>query len=128
MLSLYVLIRGLFRWIFRMFRNAFAVLGTLVALALVLVVLGAVWGVLTDRGIPQRTVLAIDARGGFTDAPVPGLFVAPQLSFIDLVFALKTATADSRVKGILLRVGSGGIAGAHAQELKQALDAFRAGS
>lgn len=127
MMSLYVLIRGIFRWIFRMFRNAFAVLGTLVALVIVLVVLGAIWGVLTDRGIPQRTVLAIDARGGFTDAPVPGLFGEAQMSFIDLIFALKTATADQRVKGILLRVGDGGIAGAHAQELKEALDAFRAG-
>jgi protease-4 len=127
MYSLYLLIGGFFRWIFRMFRNAIAVLGTLAALVIVLIVLGAVWGVLTDRGIPQRTVLAIDARGGFTDAPVPGLFVSPQLSFIDLIFALKAATADARVKGILLRVGEGGIAGAHAQELKQALDAFRAG-
>jgi len=127
MLSLFALIRGIFRWIFRMFRNALAVLGTLVALVIVLVVLGAVWGVLTDKGIPQRTILAIDARGGFTDAPIPGLFVQPQLSFIDLIFALKTATADGRVKGIILRVGEGGIAGAHAQELKQAIDAFRAG-
>jgi len=128
MLTLYALFRGLFGWIARMFRNAFAVLGTLVALVIVLVILGAVWGVLTDRGIPQKTVLAIDARGGFSDAPIPGLFAQPQLSFIDLIFALQKATGDTRVKGILLRVGEGGIAGAHAQELKEALDRFRAGA
>jgi protease-4 len=127
MFSLFVLIRVVFRWIGRMFRNAIAVLGTLAALVIVLIVLGAVWGVLTDKGIPHKTVLAIDARGGFADAPVPGLFAQPQLSFIDLILALKTATADPRVSGVILRVGEGGIAAAHAQELKQALDAFRAG-
>ena len=65
---------AVFRWIGRMFRNAFAVLGTLVALVVVIAVLGGVWGVLTDKGIPKATVLALDARGGFLDAPVPDLF------------------------------------------------------
>jgi protease-4 len=119
-------IGGIFRWIFRMFRNAFAVLGTVVALIIVVAALGALWYVVTDKGLPKNAVLAIDARGGFTDAPVPSVFGQPPMSFIDIIFALKTATDDPRVKGILLRVGEGGIAGAHAQELKQAFEAFRA--
>ena len=119
-------IGGIFRWIFRMFRNAFAVLGTVVALVIVVVALSALWYVITDKGLPKNTVLAIDARGGFTDAPVPSVFGQAPMSFIDIIFALKSATDDPRVKGILLRVGEGGIAGAHAQELKQAFEAFRA--
>lgn len=117
---------GLFRWIGRMFRNAFAVLGTLVALVLVVIVLGAIWGVITDKGIAPRTVLAIDARGGFSDSTSAEFFAPAPMSFVELMFALKRATADDRIKGLLLRTGSGGISGAHAEELKQAIDAFRA--
>ncbi len=120
------LLAALFGWIGRMFRNALAVLGTLVALAIVLMVLGGVWNVLTDKGVPANTVLAIDLRGGLDDAPAPALFGAQSMSFIDMLFALKQAEADPRIKGLILRVGSGGIAGAHAQELKQAIEAFRA--
>lgn len=119
------LIGRVFGWIGRMFRNAFAVLGTMVALVLVVVALVAIVRVATDPGLPANTVLAIDAREGFTDAPVPTVLGGGPISFIDLIFALKKAEADSRVKGIILRVGGGGIAGAHAQELKQAIDAFR---
>lgn len=115
-----------FRWILRMFRNAFAVLGTLAALTVVVIVLGAIWGVLTVKGIAPRTVLAIDARGGFSDSTSANLFGEAPLSFVDLLFALKKAAGDPRVKGLLLRTGSGGVAGAHAEELKQAIDAFRA--
>ena len=118
---------AVFRWIGRMFRNAFAVLGTLVALVVVIAVLGGVWGVLTDKGIATATVLALDARGGFLDAPVPDLFGDAPMSFVEVIFALKKATDDPRVKGLVLRVGSGGIAGAHAQELKKAIEEFRAG-
>ena len=117
---------GLVYWIGRMFRNAFAVLGTLVALAIVLVVLLNVWSALTEPGLPDKTVLALDARGGFDDSPMPVAFGRPPMSFIDIIFALKKASADPRVKGLVLRVGAGGIAGAHVQELKQAIDAFKA--
>jgi protease-4 len=124
---MFAFIGSIFAWIGRRFLNAFAVLGTLVALVVILVGAAALYTALTDKGLPPKTILAIDARGGFSDAPVPSLFTQSQLSFIDVVFALQKATADKRVTGIILRVGQGGIAGAHAQELKQAIDAFRAG-
>ncbi len=118
---------AVFGWIGRQFLNAFAVLGTLVALVVIVVGGLTVYGMVTDKGLPQNTVLALDARGGFTDAPAPTVFGGTSLSFIDVIFALKKAGADPRVKGLILRVGAGGIAGAHAQELKQAIEAFRAG-
>lgn len=118
---------AIFGWIGRRFINAFAVLGTLVALVVIVVAGMTIIGMLTDKGLPQKTILAIDARGGFNDAPTPTVFGDGPMSFIDVIFALKKASADPRVKGIVLRVGQGGIAGAHAQELKQAIEAFRAG-
>lgn len=117
---------AVFVWIGRRFLNAFAVLGTLVALVVIVTAGLVIYGMVADKGLPPRIVLAIDARGGFTDAPVPVVFGAAPLSFIDVIFALKKASADPRVKGLVLRVGQGGIAGAHAQELKQAIEAFRA--
>ncbi|BCW90469.1 Protease 4 [Alphaproteobacteria bacterium SO-S41] len=123
---MFAFLAAIFRWIGRMFRNAFAVLGTLVALVIVLLILDGIWTALTDKGIPPNTVLAIDARGGFDDAPTPTVFGARPMSFIDIIFALKKAGDDPRVKGLVLRVGSGGIAGAHAQELKEAIENFRA--
>lgn len=117
---------AVFGWVGRRFLNAFAVLGTLAALVVIFIVGLTLLGIASDPGLPQKTVLSIDARGGFTDAPTPVMFGDAPLSFIDLIFALKKATSDPRVKGLVLRVGQGGIAGAHAQELKQAIDAFRA--
>lgn len=126
---MFTFIGSIFRWIGRMFRNAFAVLGTLVALVFVLVVFSAIWTAVTEKGLPQNTVLAIDARGGFQDSPSAGALFGPaRFSFIDLIFALEQAEDDPRVKGIILRTGEGGIAGAHAQELKQAFERFRAGA
>lgn len=118
---------AIFGWIGRRFLNAFAVLGTIAALIVILIGGMSIYGAMTDKGLPAKTILAIDARGGFSDSPTPVLFGQAPLSFIDVIFALKKATKDERVKGILLHVGQGGIAGAHAQELKQAIDAFRAG-
>lgn len=125
---MFAFLGAVFGWIGRRFLNAFAVLGTLAALVIVLIAASSIWAAATDPGLPQKAVLAIDARGGFSDAPTPVMFGNPPLSFIDVIFALKKATADQRVKGILLHVGQGGIAGAHAQELKQALETFRAGA
>ncbi len=122
---MYRLLAGLFGWIFRMFRNAVAVLGTLAALAFILVVGFSIWMTTQYEPLPGETVLAIDARGGFSDSPTPGLFSAGPISFVDLIFALDQARDDERVKGVLLRVGDGGVAGAHAQELKAALARFR---
>lgn len=124
---MFAFIGAVFGWIGRRFLNAFAVLGTLIALVVIIFGGMALFAVLTDKGLPNNTILALDARGGFTDAPVPTVFGDAPLSFIDVIFALKKASADPRVKGIILRVGQGGIAGAHAQELKQAFEAFRAG-
>jgi protease IV len=118
---------GFFRWIGRMFLNAFAVVGTLVALLIVLVLGAAILGSIFGPGIPKQTVLEIDARGGFGDAPAPASFVGSRPpSFIEILLALDKAKDDERVKGVILRVGQGGIAGAHVQELKTALDALRA--
>ena len=124
---MFTFLSAVFGWIGRRFLNAFAVLGTLAALVVIVFAGLAIIGAIADKGLSNNTVLALDARGGFTDAPVPTVFGDAPMSFIDVIFALKKASADPRVKGIILRVGQGGIAGAHAQELKQAFEAFRAG-
>lgn len=123
---MFAFLSAIFGWIGRRFLNAFAVLGTLVALVVIVMAGASIYASLTDKGLPGVTVLSIDARGGFTDGPVPSMFGAAPMSFVDVIFALKKASDDPRVKGIVLRVGSGGIAAAHAQELKQAIEAFRA--
>ncbi len=110
-----------------MFLNAFAVLGTIVALILVLGVSLAALGALFAPGLKSGTVLEIDARGGFSDAPAAASVLGGRpLSFVEILLALEKAEGDDRIAGVLLRVGEGGVSPAHAQELKEALDGLRA--
>ena len=86
---MFTFLSAVFGWIGRRFLNAFAVLGTLAALVVIVFAGLAIIGAIADKGLSNNTVLALDARGGFTDAPVPTVFGDAPMSFIDVIFALK---------------------------------------
>jgi len=104
--------------------NAFAVIG--VMLAVVLVGLAAV-GLASGDGLPRQIVLALDLRKPMEDrAPGnPFGFDEARTGVVDVVLGLDEATRDPRVKGVLLRVGTGGLGVAQAEELGDALKRFR---
>jgi protease IV len=77
---------------------------------------------------PPNTVLSVDLRDALTDVPASTPFAAfsGSSSVVSLVRKLEAAETDANVKGILVRASEGGLAPAHAEEIRQALVDFKA--
>ncbi len=100
---------------------ALIVLGVTLALLVV--------GRLVSRRVPQGTVLELDLDKGVTEKPprdVPGRLVHRNAAVLrDVTDALRRASVDSRIVGLVARVGNGGLSVAQAQELRAAVARFR---
>ena len=95
-----------------------------VILLVVLMVIGMVRG----DGLPEKIVLTADLRHSLPDSNRPGPFdVSRQLTIMDFVLALDRASRDSRVKGLFVRVGDGGLTVPAAEEIGAAIRRFRQG-
>jgi len=104
--------------------NAIAKVALFVVLVIVVLV---IVGMARGDGLPDKMVLTADLRTHMADSSRPGPFdVSRPLTVMDLVLALDRAARDSRVKGLYLRVGDGGLAVPQAQEIAAALKRFRA--
>jgi protease-4 len=94
----------------------------LVILLLVLTVIGMTRG----DGLPDNIVLTADLRHSMADSSRPGPFdMARPLTIMDMVLTLDHAAHDSRVKGIFMRVGDGGLTVPAAEEISAAIHRFR---
>ncbi len=73
-------------------------------------------------------VITIDLRSGFTDQTAASGFAALNGSpgFTDILTKLKSAESDERVKGLFIRAAQGSFGSARAEELRDALNEFRA--
>lgn len=114
-------------WLWAITRKVLhAVVGVMVFLVLattIIVVVGAIRG----DGIASNSVLELDLRSAMDDKATPGLFAlgANKLSIMDVVLGLDAASRDSRVKGILVRVGSGDLSQPKGEELRDAFKRFQ---
>ncbi|HXQ50533.1 MAG TPA: signal peptide peptidase SppA [Stellaceae bacterium] len=108
----------------------FAIIGALVVLVIVAGIGIAVYGRKAPVRIADNTVLALDIGAGFSDAaPSDGLsqFLFPgRPPLKDVLDALEKAGGDARVKGLIARIGDGEMGLSQAQELRDAIAAFRA--
>lgn len=97
---------------------------------LALTILGIVFALLAmSRGdsLPKNIVLALDLRKEMVDSASSEFSLGDRpLSVMDVVLGLDAAERDSRVKGVFIRIGTGSVSIARAQELKAALKKFRA--
>ena len=78
---------------------------------------------------PSEVVLELDLRQGLTDQPAVNPFAAlggSSLSVLDVVDALAQAEKDGSVKVLLIRAAEGGMTPAAADEVRQAIQRFRA--
>lgn len=79
---------------------------------------------------PREMVLYLEFDGALNDVPkTPGLaaaFEEPPLTVRQMITALEHAAKDDRVKGIVARMKSAQIGLVHAEELRQAILAFKA--
>ena len=106
-----------------------AVVGTIIAVFLLLFVGSAVIGGLTQpEKMPDKIVLSVDLRTPLSDqAPTAGLeSLFGQDGFIDILTKLDSAASDDRVAGIFLRGSEFGIGSSRAEELRSAFQAFQA--
>ena len=98
----------------------FAVL--LVLIFLVLLVIGLARG----DGLSSNTVLTLDLRQPISDSATSGLSLSGQpLTVMNLVLALDHASRDTRIKGVVMRLGVGALSLAEAEELATALRRFK---
>lgn len=109
------------------------VLGTVngfVKLFLAVIVIGAgcfVFALWRGDGLPKNMVLSLDLRGSAVDsAPQAFVFGEHKASVMDIVLNLDAAQSDKRIKGVFVRLGSGGLSVAQAEEIGAALKRFRA--
>src|SRR5580704_17870826 len=105
--------------------NGVAKFALFVVLFFVVMVLIGFW---QGDGLPHNVVLALDLRNPVADsAPeTPLTLGARPLTVMDIVLALDAAEHDARVKGVWMRLGTGGISVAQAEEIGDALKRFRA--
>ncbi|MFQ5468294.1 MAG: S49 family peptidase, partial [Kiloniellaceae bacterium] len=80
--------------------------------------------------LPERAVLTLDLTGGIAttrpDNPLARVSLGAVPVLREVVDALDAAATDERVQGLFLRVGSGAMSLAQAQELRDAILDFRA--
>src|ERR1051326_3257224 len=110
----------------------FAVIGAFVSLVLVALVALAIWGSSATTPVAEGTVLSLNLTEGLSDvAPREGLAALigeSKPTLRDVLDAIERAGNDARVKGVLARVAGDDISTAEAQEIRDAIDAFRAKS
>lgn len=99
-----------------------------------LIVLGVILALLVarrlvSRRVPAGTVLELDLDKGVTEEPptdMPGRLLHRNAVVLrDVTDALNRASHDSRIVGLVARVGNGGLSVAQSQELRAAVARFR---
>jgi protease-4 len=119
--------------VFRFFAKALLAVFALVGAVVVLGSLAAAlsWRVLPGliNPVPQRAVLQLDLADGVVETwpenPLARASMGEAVRLRDLVQSLDAAGRDPRVKGIVARLGAGPLGMARAQEIRDAIIAFR---
>ena len=93
-----------------------------ILLVLVLVVFSLLYG----DGLPSNMVLAMDLRDPIADSAGSAFLSARKLTDMDEVLGLDAAGRDSRVKGVVMKLGNGTLSSAQGEELAAAIARFRA--
>ena len=77
-------------------------------------------------GLPRNMVLALDLRHRIADSSNVNFALGNQpVTVMDIVLGLDAAERDRRVKGVSLRIGSGNLSVADAEEIGTAIKKFR---
>ena len=108
----------------------FAIIGAGVTAIIVLAVVGRIIASLSVAPVASNTVLSLDLTAALPEAPSTDILArtlgAETPTMRDVLDALERGGNDSKVKGLFARLGDDNIGTAQAQELRDALAAFRA--
>ena len=120
----------LIRFLFRFIVGVLALVGLLIVLLVAgIATLGWRYAAAPAPSVPAVAVLEVDLRDGVVERRREGLLLrtslGPELVLRDLTTVLEAAARDPRIKGLTARFGSGGMNYAQAQEIRDAVIAFR---
>jgi protease IV len=114
----------------RLLIGFFAAIGFLAVLLVIAIAVAITRLQLGKPSLPDKIILSADLTRGLVDGPGEEnwrrLLLGGKPSLRDFLDAVETAGADPRVKGILARVGDAEIGLAEAQQVRDAIAAFRA--
>ena len=106
-----------------------AVVGALTVLALLVGGGIGMFVVASKGGVPEQMILDLDLEKGLAeyvpDDPFASFFMDKTPIVLDVVEALEKARTDSRVAGVVARVGEAPVGMAEIQEIRDAVIAFR---
>jgi len=114
----------------RLLVGFFAVIGVLTVLFIIAAAVAVIRLQIRKPPLPDNIILSADLTRGLAEGPGEEgwrrLIFGGKPSLRDFLDALEAAGADSRVKGILARVGDDEIGLAETQQVRDAIAAFRA--
>jgi protease-4 len=106
-----------------------AIIGLLSIIGVLVLAAISMVSVLAKPGVPSNTILEIDFEKPTIEAmpedPIAEMMLKGHQPIRDIVEALDKAADDRRVKALVARVGAGGMAMAHIQDVRDAVIRFR---
>jgi protease-4 len=117
---------GLLNWLRTIMAAVLNGIAKFVFLLILIFAVLLVVGLAQGDGLPSNTVLTLDLRQPVADSAVSALSLSgQQQTVMNIVFALDKASRDSRIKGVVMRLGNGALSLAEAEEISAALHRFR---
>ncbi|HWU55760.1 MAG TPA: signal peptide peptidase SppA [Rhizomicrobium sp.] len=119
---------GFLTWLRAIFLSVLNGLAKAVALVVLLLAVLVIVSLARGDGLPANMVLALDLREPIDDsaAGATSLLTPRRATVMDVVLGLDAASRDTRVKGVVMRLGNGALSTAEAQEIGAAIGRFRA--
>ena len=119
---------GFLRWLWRIVKSVLDSFAKVAVFAIFVGLLLTAVSLFSGDGLSRNMVLTLDLRHSMEDSSGSSLLgmASQRLSILDVVMGLDSAARDTRVKGVYLRVGSGNLSVAQAEELRDAMKRFRA--
>ena len=115
------------RWLRSLFAGVFTGIAKFAAFLVVIAVIALLIQLVRGDGLPGNMVLTADLRQALPESAERSALplTAKPVTLMDMIFALDAAGKDSRIKGLVMRLGNGGIALSQAEELSTALTRFK---
>ena len=116
------------RWLRSLFAGVLTGFARFIAFLVVAVVVVVLISLIRGDGLPGNMVLTADLRTALADSAArpPFPLANRPVTLMDMIFALDSAGRDNRIKGLVMRLGDGGLQLSQAEELSAALARFKA--
>ena len=117
---------GFLNWLRSIMAAVLNGIAKIVFLIILIFVVLLVIGLAQGDGLSSNTVLTMDLRQPVADSANSVISLGgPQQTVMNLIFTLDNASRDSRIKGVVMRLGNGALSLAQAEEISAALHRFR---